>query len=497
MSLVKFDKKVKEKSSWSDRSKRATQHLVPSNLQVPIIDYDKLKELCAMHDALGENGQSEEVHKNFMQNYKDIFVNMKPSIGFPVHSVKRSLQRQQSQLSQTSKSVEAGTRVSGASEVASANEVSHDIRDHMTRRRRLSENPCAIKTQHIKTLRRLLRKQPFERTATENDEILKAAKRFELLSCQADISVLKELCVVAQIEVWKEPDITMFGNTGFHLILKGSVVPQSLPFIKIKGLDDEFRSPTPELKENEVDELGVGDCFGSLEKVSGRDPNSRILTVLTKGKHCEFMKITTSDYTKVIEQIRQREETEKVNLLQSCETYKLWSRQPLIRVASLIEWLSFPANTVLVSEGFMAPFLAIIKTGECHVLRHVTVLHTLPNGRKERQTREVVMGKLTECTSFGEISILKDEPITCSIVTATQVTLATIEPSKLTDLDEITLQLLEQSSERTFGNLTEDNIHEEYVQQELKREWNEFKHNVVMDTINSRGIRPGYGKWAK
>jgi CRP-like cAMP-binding protein len=50
---------------------------------------------------------------------------------------------------------------------------------------------------------------------------------------------------------------------------------------------------------------------------------------------------------------------------------------------------------------------------------------------QERQTKEVVMGKLSACTSFGEISILKDEPITCSIVTATPVTLATIEPSKL------------------------------------------------------------------
>ena len=38
--------------------------------------------------------------------------------------------------------------------------------------------------------------------------------------------------------------------------------------------------------------------------------------------------------------------------------------------------------TVLVSEGYTAPFLAIIKSGECHVLRHVEVLRTLPNGKK-------------------------------------------------------------------------------------------------------------------
>ena len=42
-----------------------------------------------------------------------------------------------------------------------------------------------------------------------------------------------------------------------------------------------------------------------------------------------------------------------------------------------------------------------------------------------------------------------------------------------------------------------DDIHDEYISQELKREWNQYKHRVVVDTINSTGVRPGYGKWAK
>ena len=45
----------------------------------------------------------------------------------------------------------------------------------------------------------------------------------------------------------------------------------------------------------------------------------------------------------------------------------------------LIIGVFFP---VLVSEGYNAPFVAIIKSGECHVLRQVEVLHTLPNGEK-------------------------------------------------------------------------------------------------------------------
>ena len=65
------------------------------------------------------------------------------------------------------------------------------------------------------------------------------------------------------------------------------------------------------------------------------------------------------------------------------------------------------------------------------------------------------------------------------------------------ELDETTKRLLHQSSEPTFGNLSKDDIHREYVEQEMKREWNEFKHKVVLDVINSRGVRPGHGKWAK
>lgn len=54
--------------------------------------------------------------------------------------------------------------------------------------------------------------------------------------------------------------LTVFGNTGFHLILRGSVRPQSLPYIKLKGMEPEFRSPTPEIPN--LDE--VSGMIGSL-----------------------------------------------------------------------------------------------------------------------------------------------------------------------------------------------------------------------------------------
>ena len=43
--------------------------------------------------------------------------------------------------------------------------------------------------------------------------------------------------------------------------------------------------------------------------------------------------------------MKHREETAKVDLLQSCESFKLWSKQPLANVANLIRLNSFPPNT--------------------------------------------------------------------------------------------------------------------------------------------------------
>ena len=50
-------------------------------------------------------------------------------------------------------------------------------------------------------------------------------------------------------------------------------------------------------------ELKVGDCFGTLKKLEGRAANSRILSVVTKEPNCEFLKISTSDFTSVQEQV--------------------------------------------------------------------------------------------------------------------------------------------------------------------------------------------------
>ena len=62
--------------------------------------------------------------------------------------------------------------------------------------------------------------RPFERTAAENDQIHGALKHFDVLAGQVPANVLKELCVVAQLDVWKEQDLTSksFINTILRVI---------------------------------------------------------------------------------------------------------------------------------------------------------------------------------------------------------------------------------------------------------------------------------------
>ena len=56
---------------------------------------------------------------------------------------------------------------------------------------------------------------------------------------------------------------------------------------------------------------------------------------------------------------------------------------------------------------------------------------------QEKVDKQVVMGKLEPTHSFGEVSVILNEPVTCSIVTATTVEVATIEPHKLKGMREI------------------------------------------------------------
>jgi len=503
MALVKSNKKDKI-YQWNVRETSNVRNKLPKIEAVPTIDYDQLKWLSNINGLKKRDGKSSsnEAHDVFMQNYRKIFVPKPTKIGFPVHTERRVGINSGSDASFSNHATSTSDPVVKPGRKAyTLDEFTYNIKDYLPllHKERKSEDPKAIRIENIKTLRKLLKKYPFERTAGENDKIFSILQTFDFFRENVDQSVLKELCVVAQMESWKDEDFSVYGKTGVHLILKGSVVPLYEPYL-ISGKDDAYPQHFTSLEWLEEDEdflpqLQVGDCFGTW--LQYKEPYTKELSVVTTEQNCEFLKISVNDFKRVMDQIKQREHTEKLNLLLSCEQYRMWPKQPLQSVADSIEWISYPPNTVLVSEGYKSPFIGFIRSGECHVLRQVDVMQTLKNGKKEQRTKQVVMGRLGPYDSFAEISLLLEEPITCSIVTASDVELGVVRPEKLATLDEVTRQLFRQSNKRTFGDLTKEDIQSEYLQQELKREWNEFKHSQVLEVINAYGVRPGYGKWAK
>ncbi|XP_078690251.1 cyclic nucleotide-binding domain-containing protein 1-like [Branchiostoma floridae x Branchiostoma belcheri] len=488
--------------SWETRLKRTPQQRVPRETAKELIDYEQLSWLTSIPGLSDKYSpeSSADAHRTFMENYHRMFLKPTPLsalVPSKTASARSSYSKGPEKSKHTSLMSVGSLTSQKVGKLAPLQETSHDIRVHLSKlhREQRRENPQQQRQACIRTLRKILRKMPFERSAREHHTVYKGLQLFSTMSDQVSDEVLKEMATVAKLDVWRETGVPVFGNQGLHLVLKGSVRPQTLPYIKLLSQVAEFDCPTP-IMEDITPELGVGDCFGTLERVEGRESNSRILTVLTQ-EPCEFLIIYGNDYKKVVEQLEHRDKSEKTQLVQACPVYQLWPRLAVGQLARIISWEQFDPNWVVVTEGSKAPFIAFIKSGECHVLREVEALHKLPNGQRVKKRKQVVVGRLKEFESFGEVSVLENVPFTCSVVTATPVTMGVITEEKLSELDDTTRQLLLQSAAPNFAHLSQDDIHDEYMSQEMKREWNEYKHGIVIESINALGIRPGYGKWKK
>ncbi|XP_019638376.1 PREDICTED: cyclic nucleotide-binding domain-containing protein 1-like [Branchiostoma belcheri] len=475
---------------------------VPRETAKELIDYEQLSWLTSIPGLSDKYSpeSSADAHRTFMENYHRMFLKPTPLsalVPSKTASARSSYSKGPEKSKHTSLMSVGSLTSQKVGKLAPLQETSHDIRVHLSKlhREQRRENPQQQRQACIRTLRKILRKMPFERSAREHHMVYKGLQLFSTLADQVSNEVLKEMATVAKLDVWRETGVPVFGNQGLHLVLKGSVRPQTLPYIKLLSQVAEFDCPTP-IMEDITPELGVGDCFGTLERVEGRESNSRILTVLTQ-EPCEFLIIYGNDYKKVVEQLEHRDKSEKTQLVQACPVYQLWPRLAVGQLARIISWEQFDPNWVVVTEGSKAPFIAFIKSGECHVLREVEALHKLPNGQRVKKRKQVVVGRLKEFESFGEVSVLENVPFTCSVVTATPVTMGVITEEKLSELDDTTRQLLLQSAAPNFAHLSQDDIHDEYMSQEMKREWNEYKHGIVIESINALGIRPGYGKWKK
>ncbi|XP_075242266.1 cyclic nucleotide-binding domain-containing protein 1-like [Convolutriloba macropyga] len=352
----------------------------------------------------------------------------------------------------------------------------------------------------IRDLRSLLQILPFERTTEENGRIAEALVDMKsALLKHLPKRHLRQVASIATMDVFKEEDMTVFGNQGLFMVLKGTLNPLTLPVMRKKSdnVEDLFRQPTPTLTDPQEFTIDVGDCFGTLYSLPDRNVNSRVLSMMTTQPGVELMKISASAFDSLMKKLKASDHGEKLALLRTCPQYAQWPQLSLDEIASVMEWLQIPKGEMIVRENSVAPFIGIVASGTCNAYRTIDTMHKLSTGKRERRLKRMIIGELGEGSSFGEISVIEGLYSTCSILTSTPVHLAIITPESLRELNPVTVSLVQQSNMPTFGHVNSEWLKDEYIRTESTREWHQFRRQIVDACIREGQIHPGTGKWAK
>ncbi|XP_076817201.1 cyclic nucleotide-binding domain-containing protein 1-like [Clavelina lepadiformis] len=482
------------------------------------IDYNKLKIVNSVVSLDPKQVENKARHDVLMTKFKSIFLRPPKNLPKIPNKTTKSFERAHQQINRPKSRYAAQRKkvlpkVNADPPTPYDDPVTHDVRYHVSNTRRarsadgVSSNDDVVlhRERNLGVLRLLMKKLPFERTRREHKRVYQLLRDLwptELASMLDDVKktypVVRELASVATVDHYSEAGLTVFGNSGLYLILRGSVRPQTVPYIR-EGMStdndsENFPCPTPLLRRKQI-KLQPGDWFGTLQKVEGREINSKVLSVVT-AEPCQFLKISVADYKRILTRIEQRVLNEKTAVVQATAPYNKWPGLSVGKLARLIEWKTVTADTVIAEEGEIAPFIVFFRRGECNIFKQVEAIKTLASGRKRRILKTVLMGQLTVGDALGEDSILEQRPLSCTVMTSTEVELGVIEPYKLDLLDVTTRTLLGQSVQPKFSEMSEDEIHANFVRQEMRDDWDRLKHKVLLQTINHCGIRPGYGKWA-
>ncbi|KAK7118602.1 hypothetical protein R3I94_022180 [Phoxinus phoxinus] len=408
------------------------------------IDYTQLTQLNQLNESISS---TEEAHQKFMKLYKGIF--LRPQTSLPRIQLKSKIQPPVKL--RVYESVQEVSRHQPHGKLAQDSSTNHVIK--------------------------ALKKFPSERSQSEHHVIYKLLKGIHSLTSQLGSQELKQISTVTTVETWDRGQI-IFGHNGFCLILKGSVKPFSHETIK----EDQAAST-----------IAAGGSFGSCEPVNAIDGDANIQCVLTL-ETCEILKISRSGYEKVKKDILAQDHHVKMSLIQGCQLYLHWPKLSINHLVDSIQLKTFPANQVLVKEGKICPFVAFIGRGDCNILQDVGSLKKTVD-KKGCRIRFVLVGKLGPKQSFGEVSILLNQPSPCTIITATEVHGGIIQPECLKGLDSVTTSLILQTAQPMCGKLSEEEVMKEFLTQERMKKWEHEKSKILSDALFYNGVHPGRGKW--
>lgn len=470
----------------SDNKRRVGYKLktLPPIRSQSTINYEHLNTLS---NTLDDSSLSrEETHRLFMENYSMIFKSK-----CDLQSIEPAATSAQQKTKKNSKTPDNFGEQMG----------NHNISVHLSKLRKRIGSPRkeAVSLERIKAVRKIGRKMLFDRTSRDNQQLLNALMYTE---CFSHISkrILERLVATAQLEKWEE-GYTVFGDSGLYLILKGSVSPQSaVSYIDTKGTQRKecsFSLPsTPDSFLQSLFKLSVGDYFGTLEKVPENEHSTRYLSVTTL-ENCELLRFSNASYERVVKQVKEEEDDEKLQLAQSCQLFKGWPVMSLKKISQTFNWFKVPAGETLAVEGVLSTNISFIKSGRCQLKKTLSVGFTYPDGKKVKKRKELVIGLLEKGDSFGERSLITRQPSEQSVISDTPLVIASINKKDIQGLDEVTRALFRQTCEAADSGTSEEKIQMQYVEKQAEMDWQSTKAAIVNETLNHLGIQPGYSKWSR
>ncbi|XP_032746270.1 cyclic nucleotide-binding domain-containing protein 1 [Rattus rattus] len=459
------------------------------------INYGQLNALCHIRGLESRRNSSIYLaaHDTFIKQYPQIFLHEKtvlPKVPQPVEKRKSDLQIDQ-KISQPAKS--------------------HNISLYLSEAR---GGPCVnegeLSESKFQKFLDILKKLPVHRTIHEHNFVWKMLKNIPVLASQLRSEHLKILSKKVMSETWIKGS-TVIGDDGLYIMLTGHARRRVKVFRSLIEEEDSIISSLSresflfdvEFKDSAVAEIYVPSkkltvkkwgVFGSLEVRPDMDECERSIVT---DDDCEILKIPTKEYEKLKLEKVKRENAQKLKLIRKCPFYEIWPTLSIYELVSLSTFKIFPPGHVLVESGNIISFVGFINSGYCNIYRNIVGLVDL--SLKVKKIKKLVyMGKLKERESFGEISILLQSPFTCTIITGREVEMAIIEDKDILgkSLDPLTKELMIQTAKPTFGHLTEEDVKNEYIKKVQEKEWKYFKNKTIQRIFQTKGVLPGFGKWA-
>ncbi|XP_072807819.1 cyclic nucleotide-binding domain-containing protein 1 isoform X3 [Vicugna pacos] len=466
---------------------------IPSLKMSKIIDYGQLNALCHRRGLQFSQRNILSVHNMFIKEYPKIFLKKKTKLP---KLFKEEGKRKPAEGTEESQPHQPDD--------------SHNVAIHVKKEHGgLTLYGPKKSEEQLTEFLAILKKLPIHRTPSEHNAVWKMLKKIPDLTSQLIDEHLKILSKSVISETWIKGS-TVVGNDGFYVILKGVARPLTQMYKNLIEENEPTASFIPrnfhsfafseELRDSVVSVMHIPSCepvlgqwstFGTLEVTAKIESETKAYSVVTE-EDCEILKIPAKNCAKLKSEKTKLENKRRVKLILKCPYYKEWPTLSIYELVALIKWKTFPPghgvlvfeevkatvyafSRVIVESGNIISFVAYINSGYCKIYRNIVGL-SKPQSKKVKKVQKLVyMGTLQEKESFGEISVLLQVPFTCTVVTGNNVEMAIIEDKDLFGLDPVTQQLMLQTAKPTFGHLTDEDVKNEYLQKEQKKEWKRFK----------------------